>query len=158
MAKKLEKKIKLQIAAGKATPAPPIGPALGAAGVNIMLFCKNFNAKTQAQAGDVLGVTIFVYSDKSLVFTTTKPPMAKLILKELGISKGSGVPNRDKIGKLTKSQVKKIVKIKASDLRARSEEAMMCIVEGTARSMGVDIIDDDVDCRRDGTFHGSEYY
>ena len=141
MAKKLEKKIKLQITAGKANPAPPIGPALGAAGVNIMAFCKDFNAKTQNQAGDVLPVEIFVYADKSFTFITKQPPVVKLISKELGISKGSGVPNRDKVGKLTKSQVKKIVEIKAQDLRARSEEAMICLVEGTARSMGVDIID-----------------
>ena len=141
MAKKLEKKIKLQIQAGKANPAPPIGPALGAAGVNIMVFCKEFNAKTQDKAGDVLPVTISVYSDKSFTFITNEPPVAKLILKELGIKKGSGVPNRDKVGKLTKTQVKAIVKKKQSDLRVRSESAAMKVVEGTARSMGVDIIE-----------------
>lgn len=141
MAKKLEKKIKLQIPAGKANPAPPIGPALGAAGLNIMVFCKEFNAKTQDKAGDVLPVEISVYSDKSFTFITKQPPIAKLILKELGIEKGSGVPNRDKVGKLTKDQVKKIAEIKKPDLRVCSEEAAMRIVEGTARSMGVDVIE-----------------
>ena len=139
MAKKLEKKIKLQIPAGKANPAPPIGPALGAAGVNIMAFCKEYNAKTEDQVGDILPVEISVYSDKSFTFITKKPPMARLIIKELGISKGSGVPNRDKVGKLTREQVKKIAEIKKPDLRVRSIEAAMQIVEGTARSMGVEI-------------------
>lgn len=141
MAKKLEKKIKLQIPAGKANPAPPIGPALGAAGVNIMGFCKEFNAKTQDKAGDILPVEISVYSDKSFTFITKKPPVARLILKELGVDKGSGVPNRDKVGKLSKSQVKKIAEIKRPDLRANSEESAMLLVEGTARSMGVDIVE-----------------
>ena len=141
MAKKFEKKIKLQIPAGKASPAPPIGPALGAAGLNIMAFCKDFNAKTQDKAGDVLPVEITVYSDKSFTFITKKPPMAKLILKELGIDKGSGVPNRDKVGKLTKSQVDKIAEIKGPDLRVSSMEAAANVVAGTARSMGVDIVE-----------------
>ena len=141
MAKKFEKKIKLQIPAGKASPAPPIGPALGAAGLNIMAFCKEFNAKTQDKAGDVLPVEISVYSDKSFTFITKKPPMAKLILKELGIDKGSGVPNRDKVGKLTKSQVDKIAEIKGPDLRVGSKEAAANVVAGTARSMGVDIVE-----------------
>ncbi|WP_420422472.1 50S ribosomal protein L11 [Simkania sp.] len=141
MAKKFEKKIKLQIPAGKASPAPPIGPALGAAGLNIMVFCKDFNAKTQDKAGDVLPVEITVYSDKSFTFITKKPPMAKLILKELGIDKGSGVPNRDKVGKLTKSQVDKIAEIKGPDLRVSSKEAAANVVAGTARSMGVDVVE-----------------
>ena len=141
MAKKFEKKIKLQIPAGKASPAPPIGPVLGAAGLNIMAFCKDFNAKTQDKAGDVLPVEITVYSDKSFTFITKKPPMAKLILKELGIDKGSGVPNRDKVGKLTKSQVDKIAEIKGPDLRVSSMEAAANVVAGTARSMGVDIVE-----------------
>jgi len=141
MAKKLDKKIKLQIPAGKASPAPPIGPALGAAGLNIMAFCKEFNAKTQDKAGDVLPVEISVFSDKSFTFITKKPPMAKLILKELGIEKGSGIPNRDKVGKLTKEQVKKIAEIKGPDLRVSSEEAAANVVAGTARSMGVDIVE-----------------
>jgi large subunit ribosomal protein L11 len=141
MAKKLEKKIKLQIPAGKANPAPPIGPALGAAGLNIMGFCKEFNAKTQDKTGDVLPVEISVFSDKSFTFVTKEPPIAQLILKELGIEKGSGVPNRDKVGKLTKSQAKKIVQRKMPDLRVRSEEAALRLVEGTARSMGIDVIE-----------------
>jgi large subunit ribosomal protein L11 len=141
MAKKFEKKIKLQIPAGKANPAPPIGPALGSAGVNIMAFCKEFNAKTQDKAGDVLPVEITVYSDKSFTFITKKPPMARLILKELGIDKGSSVPNRDKVGKLTKSQVNKIAEIKGPDLRVSSKEAAANVVAGTARSMGIDIVE-----------------
>ncbi|NRA90143.1 MAG: 50S ribosomal protein L11 [Simkaniaceae bacterium] len=141
MAKKFEKKIKLQIPAGKASPAPPIGPALGAAGVNIMAFCKEYNAKTQDKAGEVLPVEISVYSDKSFTFITKQPPVAKMILKALGIGKGSGVPNRDKVGKLTKDQVKKIAEKKRPDLRASSDEAAGRIVEGTARSMGVDIVE-----------------
>lgn len=136
--KKLEKILKLQIPAGKANPAPPIGPALGAAGVNIMAFCKEFNAKTQDKGGDVLPVEISVYADKSFTFITKQPPLPKLILKELGIPKGSGVPNRDKVGKLTKDQVMRIVEAKRPDLRITSDEAAYNIVAGTARSMGVD--------------------
>lgn len=141
MAKKLEKKIKLQIPAGKASPAPPIGPALGSAGLNIMAFCKEYNAKTQDKAGDILPVEISVYSDKSFTFITKQPPISRLILKELGIEKGSGVPNRDKVGKLSKEQVKKIAERKYPDLRVRSMEAAILVVQGTARSMGVDIIE-----------------
>jgi large subunit ribosomal protein L11 len=141
MAKKIVKVIKLQIPAGKANPAPPIGPALGAAQVNIMAFCKEFNAKTQAQAGDILPVEIFVFSDKTFTFVTKQPPVSRLILKEVGIESGSKVPNRDKVGKLTKTQVKKIVKQKQPDMRVRTEEAAMQLVMGTARSMGVDIIE-----------------
>lgn len=141
MAKKVVKVIKLQIPAGKANPAPPIGPALGAAQVNIMAFCKEFNAKTQAQAGDVLPVEISVYSDKTFSFITKQPPVSRLILKEVGIESGSKVPNRDKVGKLTKTQVKKIVVQKRPDMRVRTDEAAMQLVMGTARSMGVDIIE-----------------
>ena len=141
MAKKLVKVIKLQIPAGKANPAPPIGPALGAAQVNIMAFCKEFNAKTQSQAGDILPVEIFVFSDKTFTFVTKQPPVSRLILKEVGIESGSKVPNRDKVGKLTKQQVKKIVEQKRPDMRVRTEEAAMQLVMGTARSMGVDIIE-----------------
>ncbi len=141
MAKKLVKTIKLQIAAGKANPAPPIGPALGGAGVNIMAFCKEFNAKTQDQGGDILPVVISVYSDKTFSFITKKPPASRLILKELGIASGSKVPNRDKVGKLTKTQVKKIAGLKMADLRVDSEEAAMQLIIGTARSMGVDVIE-----------------
>jgi large subunit ribosomal protein L11 len=141
MAKKLVKVIKLQIPAGKANPAPPIGPALGAAGVNIMAFCKEFNAKTQDKAGDILPVEIFVYADKTFTFVTKQPPVSRLILKELGIESGSKVPNRDKVGKLTMIQVRKIAKQKYQDMRVGSEDAAALVVMGTARSMGVDIID-----------------
>ena len=141
MAKKLVKVIKLQIPAGKANPAPPIGPALGGAGVNIMAFCKEFNAKTQDKAGDILPVLISVFSDKTFSFITKQPPASRLILKELGIESGSKVPNRDKVGKLTKTQVRKIAGKKISDMRVNSEEAAMQLVMGTARSMGVDIIE-----------------
>ncbi|MCI0382559.1 MAG: 50S ribosomal protein L11 [Chlamydiae bacterium] len=139
MAKKLVKVIKLQIPAGKANPAPPIGPALGAAKVNIMGFCKEFNAKTQEQVGEILPVEISVFSDNSFTFITKQPPVAKMILKTLGIESGSGVPNRDKVGKLTMDQVREIAKKKAPDLRVRSPEAALNLVMGTARSMGVDI-------------------
>jgi large subunit ribosomal protein L11 len=141
MAKKVVKVIKLQIPAGKANPAPPIGPALGGAGINIMAFCKEFNAKTQDKAGDILPVEITVYADKSFTFFTKQPPVSRMILKELNIEKGSKVPNREKVGKLTKTQVRKIVKNKIQDMRASSEEAAMMLVQGTARSMGVDIIE-----------------
>ncbi len=142
MAKKVVKVIKLQISAGKANPAPPIGPALGGAGINIMGFCKEFNAKTQDRVGDILPVEITVYQDKSFTFITKQPPVSRMILKELNIEKGSKIPNREKVGKLKKSQVMKIVKNKQQDMRASSDAAAMMLVMGTARSMGVDIIDD----------------
>ena len=141
MAKKLVKQIKLQILAGKANPAPPIGPALGSAGVNIMAFCKEFNAKTQDKAGDVLPVIISVYHDKTFTFGLRQPPVSRMILKELGIESGSKVPNRDKVGKLTKAQVQKIAKQKAEDMRIVSMDAAEMMVMGTARSMGVDIVE-----------------
>ena len=141
MAKKVIKIIKLQIPAGKANPAPPIGTALGPAGVNIMAFCKEFNAKTQDQAGDILPVVLSVYQDKSFTFITKKPPVSRSILKELGIESGSKVPNRDKVGKLTLAQVRKIAMQKKSDMRVTSDEAAMQLVKGTARSMGVDIVE-----------------
>jgi large subunit ribosomal protein L11 len=141
MAKKVVKVIKLQIPAGKANPAPPIGPALGGAGINIMGFCKEFNAKTQDKAGDILPVEITVYQDKSFSFVTKQPPVSRMILKEINVEKGSKIPNREKVGKLTKTQVRKIVKNKLQDMRASSEEAAMMLVMGTARSMGVDIIE-----------------
>lgn len=141
MAKKIVKTIKLQIPAGKANPAPPIGPALGSAGINIMAFCKEFNAKTQDKAGDILPVLISVYQDKSFTFITKQPPVSRMILKELGIESGSKIPNRDKVGKLTKSQVEKIAKAKVQDMRISSLEAAMMNVMGTARSMGVDIVE-----------------
>ena len=141
MAKKLVKRIKLQIPAGKANPAPPIGPALGSAGINIMAFCKEFNAKTQDKAGDVLPVVIDVYQDKSFSFITRQPPVSRMILKELALESGSKVPNRDKVGKMTRTQVRKIAKQKIEDMRIGSEEAAMMMVMGTARSMGVDIVE-----------------
>ena len=139
--KKVLKIIKLQIPAGKANPAPPIGPALGAAGVNIMAFCKDFNARTQTQLGDILPVVIEVYHDKSFTFIMKKPPMSRLILKAVGLEKGSKIPNRDKVGKLTMAQAKEIAKVKASDLRSTSEEASIKMVIGTARSMGIDVVE-----------------
>ncbi|MBI3508140.1 MAG: 50S ribosomal protein L11 [Chlamydiia bacterium] len=141
MAKKVVKQIKLQIPAGKANPAPPIGPALGSAGINIMAFCKEFNAKTQDKAGDILPVIIEVYQDKSFSFVTKQPPVSRLILKELGIESGSKIPNRDKVGKLKRSQVKSIAKSKKQDMRIVSDEAAEMMVMGTARSMGVDIVE-----------------
>jgi large subunit ribosomal protein L11 len=141
MAKKVSKLIKLQIPAGKANPAPPIGPALGAAGVNIMAFCKEFNAKTQDKGGDVLPVVITVYQDKSFTFITKQPPVPELIKKAAGLEKGSGVPNRDKVGKLTLQQVKEIAERKADDMNARDVNAGAEMVKGTARSMGVDIVE-----------------
>ena len=141
MAKKLVKTIKLQIQAGKANPAPPVGTALGPAGINIMGFCKEFNAKTQDKAGELLPVVIYIYADKTFSFITKQPPVSRMILKELGIESGSKIPNRDKVGKMSKSQVRKIAKRKAEDMRIVSEEAAMMMVEGTARSMGVDIVE-----------------
>lgn len=139
--KKVAKLIKLQIPAGKASPAPPIGPALGAAGVNIMGFCKEFNAQTQGQAGDILPVVITVYADKSFTFECKQPPASELIKKAAGIEKGSGVPNRDKVAKLTLDQVAEIVGRKGQDMNAASKEAAMRTIMGTARSMGVDIVE-----------------
>jgi len=138
--KKILKLIKLQIPAGKANPAPPIGPALGSAGVNIMAFCKEFNAKTQGGT-DILPTVITVFADKSFSFITKQPPVAEMIKKEAGITKGSKVPNRDKVGKLTKEQVMNIVRRKKPDLRLRAgdEQAAARIVAGTARSMGVEV-------------------
>jgi len=137
--KKIIKIIKLQIPAGKANPAPPIGPALGGAGINIMGFCKDFNARTQDKAGNVLPVIIEVYQDRSFSFITLQPPVAELIKKELKLEKGSAVPNREKVGKLTKAQVEKIADSKMQDLRVTSLDAACKVVMGTARSMGVDI-------------------
>lgn len=140
MAKKIVKIIKLQIPAGKANPAPPIGPALGAAGCNIMLFCKDFNAKTQDRAGDILPVVITVYADKSFTYITRQPPVSRMILKTAGLESGSKIPNRDKVGKLTIAQVEEIAKAKYPDMGVRTMAAAMQMVMGTARSMGVDII------------------
>lgn len=142
MSKKIVKLIKLQIPAGKANPAPPIGPALGAAGVNIMAFCKEFNAKTQSMAGDILPVVITVYADKTFTFICKKPPVAQMIKKELGIEKGSAVPNRDKVGKIKRSQARKIAGEKIQDMNATDLDAAANIVLGTARSMGIDLVDE----------------
>ena len=139
MAKKVEKVVKLQIPAGKANPAPPVGPALGQAGVNIMGFCKEFNAKTANQAGLIITVVITVYQDRSFSFILKTPPAAVLIKKELGLESGSGVPNRTKVGSLTKEQVRKIAELKMPDLHAASIETAMSMIEGTAKSMGVTI-------------------
>ena len=139
MAKKVTGMIKLQLPAGKATPAPPVGPALGQHGVNIMGFCKEFNAKTANQAGLIIPVVITVYQDRSFSFILKTPPAAVLIKKELGLESGSGVPNRTKVGSLTKDQVRKIAELKMPDLNAASIESAMSMIEGTARSMGVTI-------------------
>lgn len=137
---KIIKIIKLQIAAGKANPAPPIGPALGAAGVNIMAFCKEFNARTQAMAGDVLPTVITVYQDKSFTFITKEPPVSELLKKATGISKGSSVPNRDKVAKITRSQARQVAEKKMQDMNAVDVEMATNIVLGTARSMGIELI------------------
>ncbi len=140
MSKKAVKIIKLQVQAGKANPGRPIGPALASAGVNIMNFCKEFNAKTQSMAGEVVPVEIFVYKDKSFDFIMRQPPVAQQLLKVVKVEKGSPVPNRDKVGSITKAQVKEIAEKKKPDLTASSLEAAMRMVEGTARSMGIDIV------------------
>jgi large subunit ribosomal protein L11 len=141
MAKKVSGIIKLQLAAGSANPAPPVGPALGAAGVNIMAFCKDFNARTKDQAGTILPTVITVYADRSFSFITKSPPAAVLLKKAAGIAKGSGVPNKDKVGKVTRAQIKEIVETKKKDLNATSEEAAMRIIEGSARSIGIEVVD-----------------
>jgi large subunit ribosomal protein L11 len=139
MAKKITGYIKLQIPAGAATPAPPVGPALGQHGVNIMEFCKTFNARTQGQQGLIIPVVITVFSDRSFTFITKTPPAAILLLRAAGIQKGSGVPNKNKVGKVTKKQVEEIARTKMPDLNAASVEAAIKTVEGTARSMGLEV-------------------
>jgi large subunit ribosomal protein L11 len=139
MAKKVVGQIKLQIAAGKANPSPPVGPALGQHGVNIMEFCKAYNARTQDQEGLIIPVIITVYADRSFTFITKTPPAAVLLLKAAKIPKGSGVPNKDKVGKVTKAQVEEIAKLKMPDLNAYNIEGAMRIIEGTARSMGLEV-------------------
>jgi large subunit ribosomal protein L11 len=139
MAKKVVGQIKLQIPAGAATPAPPVGPALGQAGVNIMDFCKAFNARTQQDAGLIIPVVITVYADRSYAFITKTPPAAVLLLKAAGLQKGSGEPNRNKVGRVTRSQVEEIARTKLPDLNAATVEGAMAIIEGTARSMGIDV-------------------
>ncbi|PLX82109.1 MAG: 50S ribosomal protein L11 [Desulfuromonas sp.] len=139
MAKKVVGQIKLQIPAGKANPSPPVGPALGQHGVNIMEFCKAFNAKTQSQEGMIIPVVITVYADRSFSFITKTPPAAVLLLKAAKLEKGSGVPNKDKVGSVTKDQVLEIAKLKMPDLNAFNEDAAMRTIEGTARSMGIEV-------------------
>ena len=140
MAKKITGMIKLQIPAGKATPAPPVGPALGQQGVNIMDFCKAFNARTQAEEGMIIPVVITVYADRSYSFITKTPPAAVLLKKAAGLAKGSGEPNRNKVGKVTRKQVEEIAKLKMPDLNAETVEAAFKTIAGTARSMGIDVV------------------
>ena len=141
MAKKVTGMIKLQLPAGKATPAPPVGPALGQHGVNIIGFCKEFNAKTADKAGLIIPVVITVYQDRSFSFILKTPPAAVLIKKELGLESGSGVPNRTKVGNITKEQIRKIAELKMPDLNAATIETAMSMIEGTARSMGVVVVE-----------------
>lgn len=140
MAKQITGQIKLQVPAGKANPSPPVGPALGQHGVNIMEFCKTFNDRTRDQMGMIIPVVITVYNDRSFTFITKTPPVARLVLKELGLTGGSGVPNRTKIGKISKEQVAKIAELKLPDLNTDSLEAAIRTVEGTCRSMGVTVV------------------
>ena len=141
MAKKITGYIKLQIPAGKATPAPPVGPALGQHGVNIMEFCKTFNARTAKDDGLIIPVVITVFSDRTFTFVTKTPPASILLLRAAGIQKGSGVPNKTKVGKVTRKQVEEIARLKMPDLNAASVEAAVRTVEGTARSMGMEVTD-----------------
>lgn len=141
MAKKISKIVKLQVPAGKATPAPPVGPALGQAGVNIMAFVKDFNDRTAKQAGLIIPVEITVFGDRSFTFICKTPPAAVLLKKAAGLEKASGEPNKKKVGKVTKAQVKEIAETKMPDLNANTVEAAMRLVEGTARSMGIEVVD-----------------
>ena len=141
MAKKITGYVKLQIPAGKATPAPPVGPALGQHGVNIMGFCKEFNEKTAKQVGYIIPVVITVYADRTFSFIMKTPPAPVLIKKAIGIESGSGEPNNKKVGKITKAQLKEIAELKKPDLNAASTEAAMRMIAGTARSMGVEVVD-----------------
>jgi large subunit ribosomal protein L11 len=140
MAKKIIGQIKLQIPAGQANPAPPVGPALGQQGVNIMAFCKEYNAATRDQAGMIIPVVITVYQDKSFTFITKSPPAAVLLKKAAGVAAGSKSPNKEKVGKVTRKQVLEIVKLKQKDLNTPNEEAAFRVVAGTARSMGIDVV------------------
>ena len=139
MAKELNAMVKLQVPAGKANPAPPVGPALGQHGVNIMEFCKQFNAATQKQDGLIIPVVISIYKDRSFTFITKTPPASVLLLKAAGLAKGSAVPNKTKVGKVTSKQVEEIAKTKMPDLNAQKLDSAMRMVEGTARSMGIEI-------------------
>src|SRR3970040_830189 len=142
MAKKIQAVVKLQCPAGAANPAPPVGTALGPHGVNIMEFCKQFNARPQSQAGMVIPVLVTIYSDRTFTFITKTPPAPNLLLKEAGIEKGSGTPNRQKVGKVTRAQLKKIAELKMPDINANDLEAAMAIIPGTARSMGVEVVEE----------------
>ena len=141
MAKKIQGYVRLQLPAGAANPAPPVGPALGAQGVNIMGFCKEFNAKTKDQNGMIIPVVITVYSDKSFTFICKSPPASVLLKKAAGVASGSGKPNQDKVGKVTRKQILEIIKIKKADLNANSEEAAIRMIAGTARNMGIEVVD-----------------
>ena len=141
MAKKVKAEIKLQIPAGAANPAPPVGPALGQAGVNIMEFCKKFNAATQSQSGMIIPVVITVYQDRSFTFITKSPPAAILLKKAAGLASGANDPGREKVGRVTTEQVLEIARTKMQDLNARNEESAVKIIEGTARSMGIEVSD-----------------
>ena len=141
MAKKITAVVKLQCPAGAANPAPPVGTALGPHGVNIMEFCKQFNARTQSQAGMVIPVVVTIFGDRTFTFITKTPPAPNLLLKEAGIEKGSAQPNRNKVGKVTRAQLKKIAEIKMADLNTESIESAMAMIAGAARSMGVEVKD-----------------
>ena len=141
MAKKISSYIKLQIPAGQANPAPPVGPALGQHGVNIMEFCKAFNAETQSESGMIIPVVITVYADRSFTFITKTPPAAVLLKKKAGVSKGSGEPNREKVGHVTESDLREIAELKKKDLNANTIEMAIEMIRGTARSMGLDVKD-----------------
>jgi large subunit ribosomal protein L11 len=141
MAKKVTAQIKLQIPGGAANPAPPVGPALGQHGVNIMGFCKEFNARTKDAGGMIVPVVITVYQDKSFTFITKSPPASALLKKAAGIASGSKVPHKDKVGKVTRKQILEIIKLKKDDLSTNTEEAAIRVIAGTARSMGIDVVD-----------------
>ncbi len=142
MAKKVKAVVKLQIPAGKANPAPPVGPALGQHGVNIMAFCKEYNARTASMAGNIIPVEITIYQDQSFTFVLKTPPAADLLRKAAGIEKGSAEPNRQKVGKVTRAQIREIAQQKMQDLNANDLDAAMRMIEGTARSMGIQIVED----------------
>jgi len=139
--KRVQAVVKLQVSAGAATPAPPVGSALGPHGINIMEFCKQFNGRTANQPGMIIPVVVTVYADRSFTFVTKTPPAAILLLKEVGIEKGSPTPNRQKVGQVTRAQVKKIAELKMPDLNANTVEQAMAMVAGTARSMGIEVVD-----------------
>jgi large subunit ribosomal protein L11 len=141
MAKKVKAIVKLQIIAGKANPAPPVGPALGQHGVNIMAFCKEYNARTASQAGTVIPVEITIFTDQSFTFVTKTPPAVDLIKQAAGVQRGSGKPNQDKVGKITRKQVRDIAELKLKDLNAYDVENAMRMIEGSARSMGINVVD-----------------